>query len=121
MLVRGASALGIPSYLFSFDVTPGAHTQDLDYVFDVDVTSRSFPDEAPQPPLRSVVLAMQAYWLAFAETGEPTPPRGDLPFWPRYDLAGAQHLSIAEPPVVKSGLSDADCDLWSELFAADLP
>jgi carboxylesterase type B len=113
----GTSAGKFLARLYSFDVPPAAHSLDVDYVFGFNFVGLLFPGEAPNPPLASVVSAMQHCWARFALAGDPN--GGTEPAWPAYDAASDQNLAIAANLSVESGLSRADCDFWAGIFARD--
>lgn len=114
-LIRAAVQQGSRASLYSFEVSPAAHAQDIDYVFNIPAVSLLFPNEAPFPPLPGVVKAMQTYWGNFAKTSDPN-GAGQVA-WPRYEQGADQHLSIADPVSVGSGLARADCDFWDQVYA----
>ena len=77
--------LGQPVWQYQFDYSapdakPVTHGSEIRYVM-----AGSDELEAGAPP-------MQAYWLAFARTGNPNAP--GLPTWPRYDLATKTYLGF---------------------------
>ena len=120
-LARGAAAHGSPVYLYSFDLPPAVHTQELDYVFGAPIvgptiTSPPQPTAAPVPPLPSLVDAVQGYWTAFAKTGDPN--GADLPNWPRYAAASDQHLVLDTQLRVNSGLAKQGCDAWTAALSS---
>lgn len=84
-------------------------------MFGVSVVSALLPFEAPDPPVPSVVNAMQRYWATFAERGDPNRD-GSMP-WPRYARDPDPHLRIAAPLEARAALAHAECDLWDELWA----
>ncbi len=76
---------GQPVWQYQFDYSapdakPVTHGSEIRYVM-----TRAQDLEAGAPP-------MQAYWLAFARTGNPNAP--GLPVWPRYDLATKTYLGF---------------------------
>jgi para-nitrobenzyl esterase len=110
-LIRASGNLGGRSYLYSFEVAPALHAQELDYVFGQDLFSRALP-AAPRPPLANVTKAMQSYWTQFAKTGNPNGL--GQPQWPQYKQ-GAEHLVFADPVTARQGLFDDACDLWDKV------
>jgi len=58
-------------------------------------------DGAEGPPL-------QAYWLNFARTGDPSTP--GLPSWPAYGASGRYLAFTTNGPVVRQGLASAACE-----------
>lgn len=80
-LARGLSRLGLEVYMYSFELTPAVHGQELDYVFGwpEGLFSKLFPD-AEHPPSTAMIDVVQRYWTSFATTGKPLGPVA----WPRY-------------------------------------
>ena len=114
---RATSALGVPTYLYSFDIPPGGHAQELDYVFGWPggSLSKAYPGVAPVPPLADIVDATQTYWTTFARSSNPND--GALVEWPRYTTDGDAHLSVGRTLSVGRGLAKDDCDWWDTEFA----
>jgi para-nitrobenzyl esterase len=97
-------------YLYSFEQGSAWHAEEMTYVFGYDYLLF-----AVVPPVESLVDAMQRYWINFASRGD---PNGEgLPTWPRYDLAGDRHMTLAAPPSAASGLSRAACDFWDSYLS----
>lgn len=107
-LARALRARGAPSYLYSFEHLPALHTSELDYVFGP-TGGASLPRISPPLlPASPVVSSVQAYWSAFARSGDPAAPA--LPVWPPYTLEEDRHLVLSDPPHAAAHLSGADCD-----------
>lgn len=109
-LARVLSQQGIPVWLYSFDQLPALHAMELPYVF-----GNPSPVLAPTlvEPLRATV---QDYWTAFASAGDPNQP--DQPYWPGYDGATDQHMSLQEASAASAQLAQPACDLWDALRMA---
>jgi para-nitrobenzyl esterase len=112
-LARGAAAHGSSVYLYSFDLPPAVHTQELDYVFGLPLFGPSITS-APVPPLSALVTATQGYWTAFARTGDPGSAGATT--WPKYSGTADQHLVLDSAIGVGSGLSRAGCDAWTSAY-----
>jgi para-nitrobenzyl esterase len=105
-------AAGNRAYVYDFAVAPGAHAQDLDYVFgwpSAPVTA-TLPG-GPYPQLRSVIDAMQAYWSEFARKGDPN--RAPYLQWPPYDTARQASMRLAEPLQVELAAEKEVCAFWN--------
>jgi para-nitrobenzyl esterase len=115
-LAREASAHGGQAFSYSFDVKPGVHLQELDYVFGWPgaPVSQRYPD-AVTPPTPSVLRAMQRYWTTFARTGDPND--GEVA-WPKYEPAQPALLRLAEPLSKADDASQPDCDFWDGVYDA---
>ena len=94
---------GQPVWQYQFDYTapdakPVTHGSEIRYVM-----AGSDDLEPSAPP-------MQAYWLAFARTGDPNAP--GLPAWKRYDLASRTYLGFVNGgPQPGNDLRGTVCDL----------
>jgi para-nitrobenzyl esterase len=117
VLARGVSDLGIPAYLYSFEVPPSGHAQELDYVFGWPggPLSTQYDGGAPLPPLPDVLDATQAYWTNFARGSDPND--GVHVVWPEYTRASDAHMTLGPTVVSESGLGKTDCDWWDGQFA----
>jgi para-nitrobenzyl esterase len=115
-LAREASTHGGAAFWYSFDVKPGVHLQELDYVFGWPgaPVSQRYAD-AVKPPTPSVLRAMQRYWTTFARSGDPND--GELA-WPKYEPAQPALLRLAEPLNKADDPSRADCDFWDGIYEA---
>lgn len=107
---RLAQAQGLPVYLYSFEAGDAQHANDIVYVFG----PNSLADGAVAPfsfvfPA-SLVDAIQRYWINFAYRGDPNGPQ--LHNWPRYNPTDDQHVVLADPVSVGSGLQRQACDYW---------
>ncbi|HEY2733670.1 MAG TPA: carboxylesterase family protein, partial [Polyangiales bacterium] len=107
-LARMTSDKGGLIYLYSFEQGAAIHGQELDLVFG-DASSAA----TVAAPLLS--LAMQDYWVHFAQTS--TPNSAPLPIWPRYQTSSDQHMTLNEPPSIGAALSQSDCDFWDDFLA----
>jgi para-nitrobenzyl esterase len=119
-LARGASAHGVPVFLYSFTLAPSVHGQELDYVFGYPWLSGllkepTFSPAAPMPPLPGLVSTVQAYWGNLARTGNPN--QSGLPVWPKYGKESDQHLDLQADIGTGSGLDSDRCDYWDSVFA----
>lgn len=115
-LARVLADQGEQVFLYNFDVAPGVHALELDYVFGWPNggVSKEFPNEAPNPPLQNVVAAMQSYFSRFATRGDPNGP--GTPNWPTFTSATDRHMILADSLRAESGLGKADCDFWDHYF-----
>jgi para-nitrobenzyl esterase len=115
-MARSFADRGVASYLYSFDIPPGGHAQELDYVFGWPggSLSKAYPGVAPLPPPADIVDATQTYWTQFARSGSPND--GVLPEWPRYTRDADAHLVIGTALAVGHGLGKDDCDWWDTEF-----
>jgi para-nitrobenzyl esterase len=117
MFAADMRAAGGNAYVYRFDIDPGAHAQELDYVFGwpVNGVSTLYP-EAPQTPIVSVLEATQRYWTSFARGGDPnldarTP-------WPRYEVDAPTLMALGDPPHSENELEDDPaCALWKPIYA----
>lgn len=121
-LARHAAARGSSTYLYEFGVPPAAHSQDLDYLFDIDLVSVVFLLQAPLPLLPNVVDAMQGYWSSFARIGDPNGARAPSWHWPSHTQANPKHLVLANNLDTRSPSvrDDTDCEFWETLYPGDL-
>jgi para-nitrobenzyl esterase len=122
-LERILSASGVKTYLYSFNgpltavpvpqlVGKAFHSSELPYVFGNSYLLGSVPDAGV--PL---VDAMEGYWTAFAQHGDPN--GGSNPMWPAYTTAGDQNLNLDVSITVGTGLEKANCDFWDGIAASD--
>ena len=107
-LARAADAQGVDVYLYSFEIPPGYHALELDYVFgreDLSQLLGSTKDAA-------LGDAIQGYWTSFAITSNPN--GGDRPSWPRYTTADDKHLTLATTIAEGTHLRQDACDFWMQ-------
>jgi para-nitrobenzyl esterase len=88
LMARLASAAGQPTYLYRFsyvassirkDTRGALHATEIPFVFE---TVRAKYGDATTPEDEAIAAAANAYWVAFARTGD---PNGDgRPKWPAY-------------------------------------
>jgi para-nitrobenzyl esterase len=92
MLARLASAAGQPTWSYRFSYVAGSlrgkvagalHATEIPFVLN---TVRAKYAEATTPDDVSIARAINAYWVAFAKTGDPGTAEG-VPKWPRYSAA----------------------------------
>jgi carboxylesterase type B len=88
------------------------HSSELPYVFGNSYLLGSVP-EAGVP----LVDAMEGYWTAFAQHGDPN--SGSNPMWPAYTTAGDQNLNLDVSITVGTGIEKANCDFWDGIAASD--
>jgi para-nitrobenzyl esterase len=114
-LARGVSAAGADVFLYSFELAPAVHTQEIDYVFGFpDARMSKMFDGAPVPPDPTLTKAMQSYWLSFARTGNPN--AAGMPNWPKYDVSSDEHLTLDKTISTSSRLGAKDCDFWDSVL-----
>jgi para-nitrobenzyl esterase len=101
---------GPKAYLYQFShVAPpwrllGAfHASEICYVFGNLDAKQSFDVED-----RGLSLRMMAYWINFAEDGDPNGT--ELPYWSAYDAKTDDYLEFGNHIVRKSGLYKSECD-----------
>jgi para-nitrobenzyl esterase len=103
--------------LYSFEVPPAGHAQELDYVFGWPggSVSKQFPaGDAPVPPLPDIVDAMQSYGTTFARHSDPND--GVHTRWPPYTRTNDTHVAFGNTVAVGNALAKADCDWWESQF-----
>jgi para-nitrobenzyl esterase len=114
-LARGVSAAGMDAYLYSFELAPAVHTQEIDYVFGFpDARMSKMFDGAPVPPDATLTSVMQSYWLNFARTGNPN--AAGMPSWPKYEASRDEHLMLGNTLSVGSNLATNNCDFWDSVL-----
>ncbi len=99
LLARLASAAGQPTFVYRFSyvasslrkTTKGAlHATEIPFVFQ---TVRAKYAEATSPEDEAIAAAVNAYWTAFARTGN---PNGESrPAWPAYDARSDQLMDFS--------------------------
>jgi para-nitrobenzyl esterase len=99
------SAAGQPVWQYDFGRIDGArhfgHGGELAFVFDDLPVGTDGSDST---------ASLQAYWVRFAQTGDPNGPA--LPHWPRYDLKERAYMDFAPVgPQFKSNLRGPICAL----------
>jgi para-nitrobenzyl esterase len=125
LLARLASASGQPTYAYRFsyvaasirkNVAGALHATEIPFVFE---TVRAKYGEATTPEDEALAAAANAYWVAFARTGD---PNGDgRPKWPAYSEKDDVILDLAVGgPVAKADPWKARLDLV-ERFASTPP
>jgi para-nitrobenzyl esterase len=99
-IVRAVAAAGQPAYLYRFSYVAqsmrkqwhGApHATEIPFVFNT-VSARYGKELTPADA--AIADVANAYWVAFAKTGDPNGP--GRPNWPRYDAAQDLLLNFAE-------------------------
>jgi para-nitrobenzyl esterase len=116
------SHAGNRAYQFQFSrVPPGreslgaAHGSEIPYVFgNLSIAGKAA--NAPKYDAKDDAVSdqMQAYWAAFARTGDPS-SGVSLPKWPKFDPAARAYMEFtAEGPVAREGLRREACDLFIE-------
>jgi para-nitrobenzyl esterase len=99
-IVRAMAAAGERAYLYRFSYVAesmrkqwhGApHATEIPFVFNT-VAARYLKELTPADA--AIADAANAYWVAFAKTGDPNGP--GRPNWPRYDAAKDVLLNFAE-------------------------
>lgn len=109
-MARWHTKNGAPTYRYYFSYLPPArrspdspgvaHGGEIAYVF-----GRSTGD----PQDLAMVNAVQAYWVAFAKTGDPGSAGG--PAWPKYDMKNESVMDFSsDGPVVRTHMNDARFD-----------
>ncbi len=116
---RAIADKGGSVYLYSFDVPPAAHTEELDYVFGLPIfgpefTTPAYPASAPVPPLPGLVASVQSYWTTFALSGDPN-TQGRFT-WPKYATASDQNLVLDQTPSIGTALAKNACDVWDQTY-----
>jgi para-nitrobenzyl esterase len=90
------------------EIMQAAHAAEVSHVFGNPVE----PDEAS----RAVGQAMNAYWAAFAATGNPNHD-GAPAAWPNYEpeeAGGDRRLQLDEDFEVIDGFREDECTFWRE-------
>lgn len=127
---RRMAALGEPAFLYHFAYvpasdraeTPGAaHGAEIPFVFGAmpraPFTWRGRTHLAATPQDLAISDAMQAYWTAFARTGDPGAAGG--PAWPRIDAGGDPELAVGADGVrIVTGFLKARLDRIEAGYAA---
>jgi para-nitrobenzyl esterase len=112
---RRIASQGTPTYAFDFArAIPGlealgaTHGVELPYVFGT----------LADPPADDAALSdtMQAYWIRFAETGDPN-GAGALA-WPAFDAVNEERMNFDVAPSVVAQFRSAECDFWATLYDA---
>jgi para-nitrobenzyl esterase len=123
LMARLAAAAGQPTWQYRFsyvatslrkDAKGALHATEIPFVFQ---TVRAKYGEATSPEDEAIAAAANAYWAAFAKTGD---PNGEgLPKWPAFDAKGDVILVIAAPePLAKPDPWKARLDLIEQAAAA---
>jgi len=95
-------------YFFSY-LSPTRRTADSFGVGHGGEIAYVFARNATDPQDAATAASIQAYWVAFAKTGDPGKAGG--PAWPKYDLASEPVLEFAsDGPVVRNHMSDVRFD-----------
>ena len=86
------------------------HTADVQYLF-----TYSPPQGAFTPEQEALSNQMMRWWAAFAKRGAPL-ERGE-PFWPRFDAASEQVMSLRPggSALIDDFAADHHCDFWETL------
>ena len=116
LLARLASAAGQPTYAYRFsyvassirkDAKGALHATEIPFVFE---TVRAKYGDATTAEDEAIAAAANAYWVAFARTGD---PNGDgRPKWPAYSAAGDVVMDFAiTGPAAKADPWKARLDL----------
>ncbi|MBS0395642.1 MAG: carboxylesterase family protein [Proteobacteria bacterium] len=106
-VARGLARRQRPTYAYVFtrdlggSGVPATHSEELPHVFG----NFAAPDFTRHPPPdaidRRLSAALQASWVHFAASGDPTVAA--LPRWPRYDAATDPYLELGATPRVAAG------------------
>jgi para-nitrobenzyl esterase len=122
-LARGMGTVKSPAYLYHFTMKAGGkwgavlgahHAAEIPYVFDNLDRDRISPDLKR----RALAKTMSAYWVRFAETGNPNSE--GLPLWPSYGAASDEHLEFGEEIKVGRHLRKAAGDLFDKSMAQQI-
>jgi para-nitrobenzyl esterase len=122
-LARQMSSQGLPVFVYEFSYVPDAmragsfgasHGMEVPFVFStlptepVSYGGRDYP--AATADDQKLSAAMQAYWVAFARTGDPDSAGG--PAWPRYTADNDAVLEFGDDGTqVREGFAKARLDL----------
>jgi para-nitrobenzyl esterase len=116
-IARALDRQDTPAYLYHFTKVPpsqllkpyGAfHSLEIAYVFG------NFRGALTAGPAdKKLSDAMRAYWIQFAETGNPNHPA--LPRWPQYAASSDAYLELGEALEIKTGLYREACDIYDSL------
>lgn len=113
VLSREVAAKGVDVFLYSFELSPAVHTQEIDYVFGFkDARVSKVFEGAPVPPHAGLMDAVQSYWLAFAKTGNPN-GQGRAE-WPKFTTDSQRHIVLNATLSTGVNLGADDCDMWDQ-------
>jgi len=103
----------LPSHAIEFDVFPGAHGQDIPYIFFNGLGSEG-PSSTYDDFNVTIAEIMQGYITSFAETGDPNSGNGatGAPFFAPYDFTHVQRLSNDGIGLVDDQTVNKRCDFW---------
>ncbi len=123
LLARLSSAVGQPTFAYRFsyvassirkDVKGALHATEIPFVFE---TVRAKYGDATTPEDEAIAAAANAYWVAFARTGDPN--GGGQPKWPAYSAAGDVVMDFAiTGPAAKADPWKARLDIIEKFASA---
>jgi len=111
--------LGVPTYVYRFKRAPDVFGDRSKGAFHGSELAFLFPSVFAKHQLvvtdedRVVQQTMTAYWGRFAATGDPN--GGELPAWPRYDLAREAYVALDAKTTTGAKLHAGECDLWDRI------
>lgn len=101
-----------PSYIYQFNVYPGAHVQDIAYTF-----FNGLGSEGPAGTFGdfnvTVAEIMQSYFTSFAQTGDPNSGSGTSRFDP-YDSEHVLQLSNNGIGQIQDPNANKRCEFWQK-------
>jgi para-nitrobenzyl esterase len=120
---RHADLGGAASYLYRLDwETPvlggrlmSPHALEIALVFDTVAAAAALNGGGDRP--QALADRMSGAWAAFAETGDPNAPAGNLPYWPAYESSARSTMYFDDESTIAAGAFAAETAIASRVVA----